>query len=238
MTKEEFYDSILISDEEKESAEKFIYSKGLMKHVFIRDRISVWDNNDIVDYSKIASTYRYDKRIRFVLFKYISYLEEFYRSLILDEYIVNTNQTFWIKEIKEELVQYNNDLNKVLEAIDFKSLLQQIKKLPNNLKKFLFLPKEHLNINLNALRVFRNTVMHNKFLVLYRGFEVCYVNGVDNGKSASLKANILNLINFLPNGPKEKCIVDINECILNKNDQDDVKWNLPKEIIIKINKVK
>ena len=47
--------------------------------------------------------------------------------------------------------------------------------------------------NCKALAGLRNAVMHNKFLLLYRGYDICYVEGVDGNKSASFKANLLNL---------------------------------------------
>ena len=74
--------------------------------------------------------------------------------------------------------------------------------------------------------------MHNKFLLLYRGFEECYVNGVDDGKSASLKANILNLIQFLPSEVGEQCIKDINACKEDRNKEGDTKWDLPPQVVI------
>lgn len=76
--------------------------------------------------------------------------------------------------------------------------------------------------------------MHNKFLLLYRGFEECYVNGVDDGKSASLKANILNLIQFLPLEVGEQCVLDINACKEDRNKEEDTKWDLPSQVIISI----
>ena len=74
--------------------------------------------------------------------------------------------------------------------------------------------------------------MHNKFLLLYRGYDICYVDGVDDNKSASLKANILNLIQFLPNEVDKQCVVDLNACKENRNKEGDTKWDLPSQIVI------
>ena len=76
--------------------------------------------------------------------------------------------------------------------------------------------------------------MHNKFLLLYRGYEECYVSGVDAGKSANLKANILNLVQFLPKEVGEQCTIDINACKEDRNKEDETKWDLPSQIIITI----
>ena len=75
MTKreEEFYKNIIIYDEDKIRAEKSLKSKGVEKHILIKERLLNWSESDSIKYEKIASTYRYDKRIRAVLFKYISY---------------------------------------------------------------------------------------------------------------------------------------------------------------------
>ena len=37
MTIEEFFEEVIISDEEKEEARKFIYAKGVEKHNIIKD---------------------------------------------------------------------------------------------------------------------------------------------------------------------------------------------------------
>lgn len=86
MTKrdEVFYKNLIISDEDKIRAEKSLKSKGVEKHIMIKERLLNWSDSDSIEYEKVASTYRYDKRIRYTLFKYISYLEEFYRAVILD----------------------------------------------------------------------------------------------------------------------------------------------------------
>lgn len=86
--------------------------------------------------------------------------------------------------------------------------------------------------NVFALKELRNAVMHNKFLLLFKGFEICYVAGVDNDMSNNLKANILNLINFLPNGAKEKCIAEINACKEDRNNENKTKWDLTIQVIV------
>ena len=84
--REEFYKNLIIDEEDKERAERFLTSKGVEKHIILKEKLFNWIEGDKIEYSLIASTYRYDKRLRNILFKYISYLEEFYRSVILDEY--------------------------------------------------------------------------------------------------------------------------------------------------------
>ena len=90
----------------------------------------------------------------------------------------------------------------------------------------------HLTDNFFALKELRNAVMHNKFLLLYRGFNECYVQGVDGEKSANLKANILNLIQFLPQEVGTQCKKDINDCKEDRNKSNDTTWDLPPQIVI------
>ena len=94
MTKREevFYKNLIISDEDKIRAEKSLKSKGVEKHILIKERLLNWSTSESIEYEKVASTYRYDKRIRYTLFKYISYLEELYRAVILDNYVVDVRQ--------------------------------------------------------------------------------------------------------------------------------------------------
>ena len=76
--------------------------------------------------------------------------------------------------------------------------------------------------------------MHNKFLLLYRGYDVCYVEGVDANKSASFKANLLNLIQFLPKEVGKKCVREINQCKEDDGEQNKTKWNLPEMIVVEL----
>ena len=179
MTKREeiFYKNLVICDEDIERAEKNLKAKGVEKHIMIKEKLSAWSTEDI-KYTQIASTYRYDKRIRLVLFKYISYLEEFYRGIILDHDRFKTQKEFWIENVKGFLKEFNNDLNQVMERLEFSDLLKQIKNITDGVKREFKLPNnKRLDENIKALISLRNAVMHNKFLLLYRGFDICYING-------------------------------------------------------------
>lgn len=231
-----FYQNLIISDEDKIRAEKAIKSKGVEKHILIKNKLLTWNENESIEYAKVASTYRYEKRIRNVLFKYISYLEEFYRAIILDNYINKIKQKFWINELQLRIKEFSNNLNDALEHIDFSSLLIQCQKLPKQKQELCLFPRsKYLKENSIALKELRNAVMHNKFLLLYRGFDECYVDGVDAGKSTNLKANILNLIQFLPSEVGKQCIIEINDCKEDRNDKNDTEWDLPSQIIIFLN---
>lgn len=230
--KSKFFENLIIDDEDKERAERFLRSKGIEKHIILKEKLFNWIEGDKIEYSMIASAYRYDKRIRLVLFKYISYLEEFYRSIILDKYRFNINECVWIRDIQLQLDRHGNDLNDALEHVDFSSLLIQIQKLPNDIKDKCLLPKRRILENCKALKGLRNAVMHNKFLLLYRGYDICYVEGVDANKSAGFKANLLNLIQFLPEEVGRKCVLEINKCKEDDGEENKTKWNLPEMIVV------
>ena len=233
--REEFYKNLIIDEEDKERAEKYLTSKGVEKHIILKEKLFNWIEGDKIEYSLIASTYRYDKRLRNILFKYISYLEEFYRSVILDEYRYRVKKIQWIRDIKERLEEFNGDLNDALEHIDFSSLLIQTRMLPQRVKNKCLLPKtRNLKENSIALKELRNAVMHNKFLLLYRGYETCYIDGVDGSKSSNLKANILNLISFLPENVAKGCVKDINDAKNEKERHSGTKWKLPPAAIIEL----
>lgn len=230
-----FYDNLIIAEEDKARAISALKSKGVEKHILIKEKLLNWSEDQEIEYSEIASTYRYDKRIRAVLFKYISYLEEFYRAVILDNYKNDIRQKCWIKDLRDNLKVYGNNLNDALEHLEFSALLIQCRRLPLKIKaKCGFPQSKYLKDNSIALKELRNAVMHNKFLLLYRGFEECFVKGVDNGRSTNLKANILNLIQFLPNEVGLQCAKDINACKADRNKDGDTRWNLPSQIMITI----
>lgn len=119
MREQEFYRNIEIDDDDKPRAERSLRAKGVEKHILIKNHILTWREGNAIRYSEIASTYRYDKRIRNTLFKYISFLEEFYRAVTLDNYYAKPKKKFWIDDLKNNLIIFNNDLDQALERLDF-----------------------------------------------------------------------------------------------------------------------
>ena len=233
LSREIFLHNLEVNKEDKERLEKFLKSKGLFIHNKIKSKIEAFANNDEkIKYTQIASTYRYDKRIRLILYKYISYYEEYLRSILLDNFDNNLNQVFWIKQIQEKL-EVNIQLERILEDLSFRCLIGQIKKLPESIKSKLFLYQKHLNKNLNSVIVLRNAVMHNKFLLFYLGFGVCYLNKKPSG--STLRHNIYNLASFLPYDVAKSFINDIQGCQNDRNDSNDTKWDLPEQFLIDLN---
>lgn len=233
--KKYFYNNINLLKEDVSRARIAIENKGIKVHIRILNRIKVWSEDEKIDYRMIASSYRYDKRIREVLFKYISYLEEYYRGLILDKYCDKCDNINFELQLKEQLKKYNT-LEKAIEEIDFSTLITQMNALKDNYMNVFVFPNDgHHKKNLKALVTLRNSVMHNKLLILYRGFDECYLKINEYKGSSRLKDNIINLINYLPKRVRSKCINDINNCAIERNNENKTEWILPEQIIIHIN---
>lgn len=232
MDTREFYENLEIEDKDRERAEKYLKAKGLFFHMQIKNKLLAWTEGKTIKYTQIASYYRYDKRIRNVLYKYIAYLEEFYRAAILDKYCKSTQQSFWIAEIKERL-EKSSTQNIILEDLSFKVLIKQMQQMPDEIKqKCNFAGRKNLKKNFYALKELRNAVMHNRFLLMYRGFAICYL---DNGKKGStLRDNILNLISFLPEDVGQKCRKDIENCLEDRNSEQETAWDLPEQAIVSL----
>ena len=226
----EFFDNLEIEDKDRERAEKYLKAKGLFFHLQIKKKLLAWTEGNNIRYSQIASYYRYDKRIRNVLYKYIAYLEEYDRAAILDAYYDNLEQSFWIPEIKLKLDK-KEKLDSILEGLGFSDLIKQMHNMPDIIKqKCYFVGRKRFKDNVFALKELRNAVMHNRFLLMYRGFAMCYLS---NGKKgASLRDNILNLISFLPQDVGKKCKQDIDKCVENKNTEHETQWDLPEQAIV------
>lgn len=229
-----FFNSVDITPEDKERANKAIFSKGIEKHIIILEKLKAWSQSDKVDYRFIASTYRYDKRIRNVLFKFISYLEEYYRSIILDHYRFDWSNIRLVGQLKHKLGKHK-DMNAALEDILFSALIGQVRLIKGNIGgRFIFPEDKYLKENIAALVELRNSVMHNKLLVSYHGFKVCYLNNDEFSKSATLKSNIINLINYLPEEIRDACREEINKCAEERNNSDKTEWRLPPFVVINV----
>lgn len=231
MDTKEFFNGLEIEETDKHKAEAYIKSKGLFAHMQIKNKMLAWSSDKAIKYSQIASYYRYDKRIRIILYKYIAYLEEYYRALLLDNFCDDLQQDFWIKIIADK-INSGVRLDIILENLGFRSLLNQIKLLPDNLKEYSFNSNKPIRKNIDALIELRNAVMHNKFLLMYRGFSMCYF--AKGRKGSTLRDNILNLVNFLPEDVGVNCIKDINACKENRNTEKDTEWDLPEQAIVVI----
>ena len=200
MTKEELLKQIHCkTDEERQKAESYLEMKGVAFHKAILDYLCQKENKFVpIEWSDLSKELRSDKALRDIMYKYLATLEEYIRAYISNKYEDNTQQPFWINgrhdhnKIKNRL-ESGTPLFKVLEDVDFGTLLKQVKELPRIDRQELF-GDVGINENLDAVRELRNAVSHHKFLQSCE-FKNCNVDGND---SNSLFANIKNLRQLLP----------------------------------------
>ncbi len=226
---DEFLSTIDISPNELNNAKRDLFSKGIENHKEIRDALYSFRRKK-VKYSEIASAYRYDKRIRLVLYKYISYIEEFFRARVVDFFVECSND-----EKSEIFIKRKKPHDKIktvdeIYALDFNNLSALLMKIPNFESLCKFPPNEHIKQNIKALIVLRNAVMHNRFLQFFNSYKPCFYNGVKQAET--LRYNIINMMQFLPVEAAQKCKAEINKCKNYRNTQGDVKWTLPKELYV------
>lgn len=226
---DEFLSTIDISIDELKYAKRDLFSKGIENHKEIRDMLYSFRRKK-VKYSEIASAYRYDKRIRLVLYKYISYIEEFFRARVVDFFVECSDD-----EKSEIFIKKKKPHDKIktvdeIYSLDFKNLSALLMKIPNFESRCKFPPNKHIRRNIEALIVLRNAVMHNRFLQFFNSYEPCFYNDVK--QPATLRYNIINMMQFLPIEAAQKCKAEINKCKNYRNTQGDVKWTLPKELYV------
>jgi abortive infection bacteriophage resistance protein len=229
ISKEDFMSRMVFSTpKEKERCERYLELKGVAYHAVLANYIGL-DENGKVEYKKVQNMYVYDKRIRYILYKFLSALEEGIRGYISNHY--NTMEK--IKSLSSKIytaVEDGSSLSKELENFDFNVLIQLTQKLqPNDLKK-LFNENESLEINLQAVRILRNTVSHHRMLFVYEDFGECVI---DNAVSDTLTANIVNLSNLINRYYKGFFIEAINNAIYDEDDIDFI-GSIPLKAILHI----
>jgi len=202
MTKEDLIRCFRFSDKSEESdATFYIKMKGISFHkkIMIHLGYEFNGNSETIDWKKVSSLLRYDKRLREKIYIYLATFEEYIRSYISNKYEDYKSQEFWLatslrkKSIKEK-IESGILVSEVLEETEFGELILQVKQLPLEDKELIFEITDFLDENLEAVRVLRNAVSHHCLLHEYK-FKKCRV---DNIESDSLEHNIKNLRQLLP----------------------------------------
>ena len=204
MTKDELMKKLYFnpnSDEQYKDAEFYLRVKGVAFHHKIMTHLGVDFNDDksIIEWSKVSSLLRYDKKLRDKIYIYIATLEEYIRAYLSNKYEDDPIQPFWQhgrpprSKVKSRIVD-GESVSEVLQSIDFGDLLNQIKNISAEDISEMFDCTIDINSNLDAVRELRNAVSHHAFLINYK-FKSCLVDGVSN---TSLEHNIKNLRQLLP----------------------------------------
>ncbi|MFA5283384.1 MAG: Abi family protein [Bacilli bacterium] len=230
LSKDEFIKKMIFhTDDEIERCKKYLDLKGVEYHIVLANFIGL-NNHGKVEYKKVSCLYQYDKRIRNILYKYISAFEESIRAFICNKYSQTIDSFKKISESICERISRGGSLSRELEDLDLGKLLNLAKKLSAEEKSRLFGKTEKLSENLNAVRELRNAVSHHRLLFIYEDFETCFIDGKELD---SLQANILNLYKLINPYYQEFFKIAINDAI--KADDDREFTNaIPKTAIIRI----
>ncbi len=227
---------IEIENNEIEKATFYFNLKGIELHNSIREYLSGFLTRKVI-YSEIATAYRYDKRIRKVLYKYIGLFEEHLRAYICNNFSDDLRNINLVSRIKESL---NNGISlyMTLDKLGFRLLLEQIVLLSDCDIKKLFPETKYLKKNLRSINRFRNAVSHNRFLLNCMDFDKCSIEGVN---SSSLYINIINFSNHLfgdinTNFLKEvrDCMIYIPDSVEDEESRKQTKWSLLGEIVLEV----
>ncbi len=215
-----FFALVDIEEGEKGDARHYIDVRGLREHIDMAKFLHSKDPSRKPTYKEVATAFRYDKRVRRILYIYIGLLEEYIRA-----YLCNNFPT------KKSLgIEGNDSLYDYLYDRTFTNLIRTIKeKLDDSHLKELFEGKEVDKDNLDAIIKLRDAIGHNRTLLDYKKFKPVRING-EEGESFSL--NIKNLKYHLPNESGEKMMRKLLEADYEGGISHgyQVKWSLPSSI--------
>lgn len=217
-----FFSLIEIKEEEKDSAKEFIKLRGLEEHILMAKHLASYMSEGKPTYSEVATAFRYDKRIRRIVYKYIGLIEEYYRSFLCNNF----------SKPSELGIKTNKSLYDFCCDSLFSKIVEIVWSLDDKYKSQLFESKVVLKKNLDALVRFRNAISHNRTLINYRDFKEVTL---DNGKiGSSLLMNVKNLLNLLPDSIKDSFVEEINISSKTgaKKLKSQVEWVLDSYLII------
>ena len=230
MKSSELIELIDIEEDEIEKAEHYLALKGVNLHHSIYLYLSSFTTSKI-KYCEIATTYRYDKRIRKVLYKYIGLIEEKIRAFIDNKYSNEMDRLKLTTKIVNTL-KSEKELYKALDKTLFSDLIAQVMDLSEEDIHSIFPDTIFESKNLKALAELRNAVSHNRFLLNYLGFKECSFDGEISG---SLHANLMNLANHFDIEIRKSFINEINMCVIQEDGdkkKNQVEWCLPEFAVI------
>jgi len=212
---------------EEKHCSKYLDLKGVAYHVVLINFIGL-DEDGRIKYKTISDLYKYDKRLRNRLYKFISAFEEQIRAFIANSFNHGLSTLKLGENITNNLKNGSN-IAFELEDLDFGQLIQIVEKFTEKDLKRMF-PKSdgYVIKNLRAIKEVRNVISHHRLLLLYDDYECCYIKGIEKD---DLTSNIKNLVNLIDNYYKEFLVETINDAI---NDKRDSTFSIPKDLEIKI----
>ncbi|HHX70507.1 MAG TPA: Abi family protein [Gallicola sp.] len=216
------------NDEERNQCNKYLDLKGVAYHVLLINKIGL-DNKGKISYKLVSDVYKYDKRLRNRLYKFLSAFEEQIRAFIANSYNHGL-ESLQLGELILTNLKSGSNIAYELEDLTFNQLLQIVENLNSkDLKRIFPNSDKYLLDNLKAIKELRNAISHHRILFLYDEYETCYINGKPYN---DLSNNIINLKNLINEYYKQFLVDSINDSV---NDKRDNNYYIPQELIIKIN---
>lgn len=218
---------IFNNEEEERKCSKYLDLKGVAYHVVLINFIGL-DKSGKIKYKTVSDVYKYDKRIRNRLYKFLSAFEEQIRGFIANSYNHGLSTLKLGNNIRKSLKSGSN-IAFELEDIDFNQLIQIVEKFTlKDLKRMFPKSNEHIIDNLKAVRELRNAISHHRILLRYEDLEQCYIDGVPQ---KDLTSNIKNLCNLIDEYYRQFLTDEINDAV---NDKRDLTFSLPIDLKITI----
>jgi len=244
MNNSDFFDLVTIQENETESAEHYLKYRGINEHIEMAKYLSSFLERKPT-YQEVATAFRYDKRLRRIILKYIGLLEEYFRAFLSNNYSTTSElpeecrKLFQNSKQKEKrkivaIIENDGSTYSLLNLLLFSNLIDMIFKCPENIKMEIFDNKKCLKKNLDAINKLRNIVSHNRTLINCRDFNECTIK--ENVSGSSLYYNLLNLQYYLPSFLSNSFQTDIRNT-KNSGEQkrdNQVEWNLIKNIYVNL----
>lgn len=230
MTYEDFFRSVAIDEADGAKAIYYLGVRGISEHIFVANYLQSL-KAEKVTYAEVATAFRYDKRIRRIIYKYIGFLEEYIRAYIVNKY-ENDYSLLNLHKKAYKGIQANKTFYETIIELTFGELVSQVLLLPQDDLNNLF-RQGSVQQNLKALVGLRNEVNHNRFLLHNKSLKECQVGSI---MQCSLYANIVNLANHLPKDLEDAFIEEINNAASpsEKKYASQIEWSLIPDIIIKV----
>ena len=230
-TKQEFIDKMNFhNDEEKQRCDIYLDLKGVAYHVVLANYIGL-NRYGKIEYKKVQNLYKYDKKVRNILYRFLAAFEEGVRAFISNRYNNDFGRINGLSKSLLDSIQDDSSLSKELENQDFYHLMELAKKLTPKEKSEIFGYIDHLEANLDAVRELRNTISHHRLLFVYEDFDYCYLE--DGSSGDSLIDNINNLIQLTHPYYKGFLKDELNQSCMSRTDSQ-FKSSLPEKAVINI----
>lgn len=216
------------NEKERNRCLQYLDLKGVAYHTVLVNYIGLTKDGKI-QYKRVQNLYIYDKRVRNILYRFLSALEEGIRGFIANRYCGKLDSIMKLSKSIHKSITEGSSLSKELEDLDFYKLMNLTNKLTAKEKRLLFGRTNQLKENLLAVKQLRNAVSHHRMLFVYEDLYECYFE--DGSVGESLMDNIVNLRQLLNPYYREFFTKAINESSI---DEDDLTFvtTLPDKAIL------